>query len=162
LEFEEGDHVFLKVTPYTAVGRAMKTKKLQSRFIGPYQILRRVGPIAYQLAFPPHLSNLHDVFHVSQLRKYVSDPSHFLETDDIPLKPNISYQLKPMRILDRGEKTLRNKVIPLVKVLWENIYSSKVTWGEGTRYEKHISRVIYVIKVIANFEGKIILRGVEL
>ena len=118
LEFEEGDHVFLKVTPYTAVGRAMKTKKLQPRFIGPYQILRRVGPVAYQLALPPHLSNLHDVFDVSQLRKYVSDPSHVLETDDIPLKPNISYQLKPIRILDRGEKTLRNKVIPLVKILW--------------------------------------------
>jgi hypothetical protein len=65
LEFEEVDHVFLKVTPYTVVGRAMKTKKLQPRFIGPYQILRKVGTVAYQLALPPHLSNLHDVFHVS-------------------------------------------------------------------------------------------------
>jgi hypothetical protein len=114
LEFEEGDHVFLKVTPYTAVGRAMKTKKLQPRFIDPYQILRKVGPVAYQLAFPPHLSNLYDVFHVSQLQKYVSDPSQILEADDISLKPNVSYQLKPMKILDRGEKTLRNKFIPLV------------------------------------------------
>jgi hypothetical protein len=58
----------------------------------------------------------------------VSDPSHVLEADDIPLKPNVSYQLKPMRILDRGEKTLRNKVIPLVKILWENIDSSEITW----------------------------------
>jgi hypothetical protein len=67
LEFEEGDNVFLKVTPYTAVSSAMKTKKLQPRFIGPYQILRKVGIVAYQLALPPHLSNLHEVFHVSQL-----------------------------------------------------------------------------------------------
>jgi hypothetical protein len=128
LEFEEGDHVFLTVTPYTVVDVAMKKKKLQPRFIGPYQILRKVGTIAYQLTLPPYLSNLHDVFHVSQLRKYVSDPSHILEADDIPLKPNVSYQLKPKKILDRGEKTLRNKVIPLVKVLWENIDSSKITW----------------------------------
>jgi hypothetical protein len=66
LEFEEGEHVFLKVTPYTVVGKAMKTKKLQPRFIGPCHILRRIGPIAYQLALPPYLSNLHDVIHVSR------------------------------------------------------------------------------------------------
>jgi hypothetical protein len=59
--------LFLKVTPYTAFGKAMKTKKLQPRFVGPYQILRRIGPVAYQLALPPHLSNLLDAFHVSQL-----------------------------------------------------------------------------------------------
>ena len=106
----------------------MKSKKLQPRFIGPYQILRKVGTVAYQLDLPPHLSNHHDVFHVSQLGKYVSDPSHILVADDILLKPNISYQLKPMRILERGEKTLRNKVIPLLKILWENIGSSEITW----------------------------------
>jgi hypothetical protein len=65
----------------------MKTKNLQPQFIDPYQILRKVGTVAYQLALTPHISNLHDVFHVSQLQKYVSDPSHILEVDDIPLKP---------------------------------------------------------------------------
>jgi hypothetical protein len=65
LEFEEGEHVFLKVTPRTTVGKAKKMKKLQPRFIGPYQILKEIGPVTYQLALPPHLSNLHDVFHVS-------------------------------------------------------------------------------------------------
>ena len=121
MEFEEGDHVFLKVTPYTAVGRAMKTKMLQTRFIGPYQILRRIGPVPYQLALPPLFSNLHDVFHVSQLWKYIPDPSHVLEEDIIPLKSNTSYQIELVKILDRGEKTLRNKVILAVKVLWKNI-----------------------------------------
>ena len=67
LEFQEGDHVFLKVTPVTGVGRALKSKKLTPRFIGPYQISRRIGPVAYRIALPPFLSNLHDVFHVSQL-----------------------------------------------------------------------------------------------
>jgi hypothetical protein len=83
--------VFLKVTPYTVIGKAMKTKKLQPRFIGPYQFLRRIGPVAYQLGLPPHLSNLNDVFYVSQLQKYVADPSHILEEDNIPLKSNTSY-----------------------------------------------------------------------
>jgi hypothetical protein len=71
LEFETGDHVFLKVTPYTTVGRAMKMKKLQPLFIGPYQILKRIRLVAYKLALLPHLSNVHDVIHVSQLQKYV-------------------------------------------------------------------------------------------
>ena len=68
LEFQEGDHVFLKVSPMTGIGRAMKSKKLTPRFIGPFQILQRVGPVAYRIALPPFLSKLHDVFHVSQLR----------------------------------------------------------------------------------------------
>ncbi|KAK2374422.1 hypothetical protein QL285_075386 [Trifolium repens] len=69
LEFQEGDHVFLRVTPKLGLRGVFKTKKLCPRYIGPYQILRRVGPVAYQLALPPSMSGLHDVFHVSQLRK---------------------------------------------------------------------------------------------
>jgi hypothetical protein len=69
LEFQEGDHVFLRVTPMTGVGHALKSKKLTPKFIGPYQISERVRTVAYQVGSPSHLSNLHDVFHVSQLRK---------------------------------------------------------------------------------------------
>ena len=76
LEFEKDEHVFLRVTPITGVGRALKSRKLTPRFIGPYQISERVGEVAYQIALPPSLSNLHDVFHVSQLRRYIADPSH--------------------------------------------------------------------------------------
>jgi hypothetical protein len=126
LEFEEGEHIFLKVSPTTAVGRSMKVKKLQPRYVGPFQILQRIGPVAYQLALPPNLSNLHDVFHVSQIRKYVSDPSHILSPDKIQLKSNTSYQAQPVKILDHGEKTLWNKVIPLVKVLWQSIDSLEI------------------------------------
>jgi len=75
LEFEVGDHVFLRVIPWTRVGRALKSRKLTTRFIGPIQILKRVGLVAYQIALPPSLSNLHNVFHVSQLHKYIHDPS---------------------------------------------------------------------------------------
>jgi len=86
LEFQEGDHVFLKVTPTTGIGRVMKSKKLTPRFIGPYQILRKIGPVAYQICLPTFLSNLHNVFHVSQLRKYISDPTHVIRPDTVQLK----------------------------------------------------------------------------
>jgi len=62
LEFEAGDHMFLRVTPITGVGRVLKSKKLTPRFIGPYQITRRIGPVAYEIALPPQLTNLHNVF----------------------------------------------------------------------------------------------------
>ena len=78
--------VFLRVTLWTGVGRALKSQKLTPRFIGPFQILKRVGPVAYQIALPPSLSNLHNVFHVSQLHKYIHDPSHVIEWDDVQVK----------------------------------------------------------------------------
>jgi len=65
LMFEAGDHVFLRVTPTAGIGRKLKSRKLTPRFIGPYQIMRRIGPVAYEIALPPHLANLHNVFHVS-------------------------------------------------------------------------------------------------
>jgi len=65
LEFEAGEHVFLRVTRTTGVGRAIRSRKLSPRFLGPYQILRRIGPVAYEIALPPQLANLHPVFHVS-------------------------------------------------------------------------------------------------
>ena len=105
LEFIVGDHVFLWVTPRTGVARALKSHKLTPRFIGPFEILKRVGPVAYQVALPPSLANLHSVFHVSQLRKYVYDPSHVIALDDVQVKE-----------------------IPLVKVIWGNASGEDATW----------------------------------
>lgn len=78
LEFQEGDHIFLRVTPVTGVGRALKSRKLTPRFVGPYQILQRIREMSYRIALPPPIVNLHDMFHVSQLRRYISDPSHVI------------------------------------------------------------------------------------
>jgi len=75
--------VFLRVTPTTGVGRVLKSRKLTPRFIGPYQITRRIGQATYEVALPPHLANLHNVFHVSQLRKYKASIDHVLEVDDV-------------------------------------------------------------------------------
>ena len=100
LEFNEGDHVFLKVSPTTGIGRTLRVRKLSPRFVGPFQILKRVGPVAYQIALPPHLSNLHDVFHVSQLRKYVHDPSHIIELDNVKIRDNLTFEAAPVWIVD--------------------------------------------------------------
>nr|KYP53930.1 Retrotransposable element Tf2 [Cajanus cajan] len=117
LEFQEGDHVFLKVTSTTSIGRVMKSKKLTSRFIGPYQILKKIGLVAYQISLPPFLSNLHNVFHVSQLRKYISDPSHVIMSDTVQLKDNLTYETTLVQIADKRIKQLRGKKISLVKVI---------------------------------------------
>ena len=84
--------------------------------------------MAYEIALPPSLSNLHNVFHVSQLRKYVHDPSHVIEPEDIQVKENLTYETLPLRIEDRRTKHLRGKEIPLVKVIWGGISGEEATW----------------------------------
>lgn len=96
--------------------------------MGPFEILKRVGSVAYQLALPPQLFNLHDVFHVSQLRKYVPDNSHVITPESVQLKDNIIFKPRPNQINDKSTKTLRNKVITLVKVVWEGLTSEEATW----------------------------------
>ncbi|CAJ2645609.1 unnamed protein product [Trifolium pratense] len=98
--------------------RALKSRKLTSRFIGPFEILKRVGKVAYRIALPPSLANLHDVFHVSQLRKYVSDPTHVIESDDVQVRDDLTIETVPLRIEGREVKRLRNKEFASVKVVW--------------------------------------------
>ena len=120
IEYEVSDKVFLKVSPWRKVLRFEKKRKLSLRFIGPYEILERVRPVAYQLALPPKLTLLHDVFHVSMLRRYRSDESHILPVQDVQVQSNYPYDEEPKAILAREVKQLRNKQIPLVKVLWQH------------------------------------------
>ncbi|KAL0561760.1 hypothetical protein IC582_002201 [Cucumis melo] len=128
LEFEIGDKVFLKVAPMKGVLRFERRGKLSPRFVGPFEILERIGPVAYRLALPPSLSAVHDVFHVSMLRKYVPDPSHVMDYEPLEIDENLSYVEQPVEILAREVKTLRNKQIPLVKVLWRNHRVEEATW----------------------------------
>jgi len=119
LEFAVGDHVFLRITPTTGVGRAIRSRKLSPKFIGPYQILRKIGPVAYEIALPPQLSNLHSVFHASQLRKYVSDPSHVLESEDLQIRGDLSVEVQPVSICDRQTRQRKGKSVSLVQVIWD-------------------------------------------
>ena len=118
----------MKISLWKGVLRFRKRGKLSPRYIGPYEIVSKVGPVAYKLKLPPELSRIHDTFHVSMLRKYIPDPSHVLREHPIQLKENLTYEETPVQIVDRKEHVLRSKVIPLVKVLWKNHESEATTW----------------------------------
>src|ERR1051325_3322310 len=101
----------------TGVGRALKSRKLTPRFISLYQIAEKIGEVAYQIHLSPSLANLYDVFHISQLRKYIADMSHVVPLDDVQVRDNLPVETLPMRIEDREVKKLRCKEIALVKVV---------------------------------------------
>ena len=128
LEFQVGDKVFLRISPWKGIIRFGKRGKLSPRFIGPYEVIGKVGEVAYRLELPAELSRIHNVFHVSMLRKYIADPSHVLLEQPMELKENLSYEETPVQILDRRDQILRSKVIPLVKVLWRNHAVEEATW----------------------------------
>jgi hypothetical protein len=138
LEFGVGEEVFLRVSPMKGVKRFGIKGKLSPKYIGPYEIVERIGEVAYKLELPSTMGKAHDVFHVSQLRKYVSDPSHVVRSEVLNLEPDLTYEERPVRILDRKEKRLRNKIIPLVKVLWRCDQFEEETWEtELSMIEKH-------------------------
>ena len=119
LEFATGDHVFLRVTRTTGVGRALRSRKLSPKFLDPYQISRRIGPMAYEIALPPQLANLHPVFHVSQLRKYVFDSAHVLEDEDIQIRKDLTVEVPPIALEESRVEEHRGKSVNLVKVIWD-------------------------------------------
>ena len=94
-----------------------KNGKLSPRFIGPYEVIEKVGLVAYRLTLPLDLEKIHNVFHVSMLRRYRPDPSHVVSLETIELRPDLTYKEEPMEILAREVKESRKKKILLVKVL---------------------------------------------
>ncbi|KAL4555554.1 hypothetical protein LXL04_038176 [Taraxacum kok-saghyz] len=128
LEFQVGDHVLLKVSPWKRVIRFRKRGKLGPRYIGPYKVIARVGKVAYRLELPDDLSLIHNTFHVSQLRKCVVDESAIIPLEDIQIDEHLNYVEKPIVIIERKTKTLRNKVIDLVKVQWQHRKGSECMW----------------------------------
>ncbi|XP_058075738.1 uncharacterized protein LOC131224218 [Magnolia sinica] len=128
LEFTMRDHVFLKVSPMKGLMRFGTKGKLASRFIGPFEIRECVGAVAYRHALPPQLASVHNVFHVSMLRKYERDASHVIEWQDLELQEDTSYIEKPVQILDYKEHVLRTKTILLVKILWLHHGADEASW----------------------------------
>ncbi|XP_023520917.1 uncharacterized protein LOC111784441 [Cucurbita pepo subsp. pepo] len=150
LKFEVGDHIFLKVAPMRGVLRYRKKGKLSPRFIGPFEILERVGAMAYRIALPPNLAAVHNVFHVSMLRKYTPNPTHVIEHEMLPLREDLSYEEKPSRILTRDTRRLRNKDIPLVKVSWGNRREEEATWEREKDVRKSYPELFQEIATFGN------------
>ena len=128
VEFKVGDEVFLKVAPMKGVMRFGKKGKLSPRYVGPFEILETIGKVAYRVALPPALATIHNVFHVSMLKKYVADPSHKLNYEPLQLQQDLSYEEVPIKILATEKRELRNRKISLVKVLWRNHTVEEATW----------------------------------
>ena len=97
-----------------------KKGKLSSRFIGPFEVLERVGTVAYQLELPSSLSGVHEVFHVSMLRKYTPNSTHVVDWEELVVDADGTFEEGPMRILDNQVQVLRRKIVRLVKVLWQH------------------------------------------
>ena len=128
LEFEVGDHVFLKVMPKRGVVKFGKRGKLSLRFIGPFEILDRVGTVAYRLALPPSMTGVHEVFYVSMLRKYTPDPAHVVDWGHIEVDTDGTFEEGPMCIVDSRDQVLRCKTVRLVRVLWRPYVVEESTW----------------------------------
>ena len=128
LEFKAGDHVFFKVMPKRGVIRFGKRGKLSPRYIGPFEVLERVGAVAYRLALPPSLSTVHEVFLVSMLRKYTPDPTHIVDWGELVVDADGTFEEGPVRIMDNREQVLRGKTVRLVKVLWQHRGVEEATW----------------------------------
>ncbi|XP_017617615.1 uncharacterized protein LOC108462143 [Gossypium arboreum] len=122
------DYAFLKVSSWKKILRFGRKGKLSLRFIGSYCILKHVGSVTYQLELPPDLDRIHDVFHVSMLRRYHSDPSHVVPAEEIEVRPDLTIEKEAVQILERDIKVLRKKSIPLVKMLWRNHGAEEATW----------------------------------
>ena len=127
LEFEVGDHVFLKVMPKRVV-RFGKCRKLSPRFIRPFEILERVGTIAYRLALPPNMSSVHEVFHVSMLWRYTPDLAHVVDWGEIEVDTDVTFEEGPMCIMDNRDQVLRRRTVRLVRVLWQHRGVEELTW----------------------------------
>ena len=135
--FNVGDHVLLKIAPIRGVIRfGLKRGKLAPRYIGPFEVLERIGKVAYRLALPPKMSNVHNVFHICMLKKYIRDPTHVINFDDIEVEENVTFREKPTKILDREIKRLRNKEIPLVKIQWSHHDEGDASWELETEMQE--------------------------
>ncbi|XP_069148312.1 uncharacterized protein, partial [Solanum lycopersicum] len=138
LEFMEGEQVLLKVSPMKGVMRFGKRGKLSPRYIGPFEVLKRVGEVAYELALPPGLSGVHPVFHVSMLKRYHGDGNYIIRWDSVLLDENLSYEEEPVAILDREVRKLRSREIASIKVQWKNRPVEEATWEkEADMREKY-------------------------
>ncbi|GJX85496.1 hypothetical protein Tco_0336270 [Tanacetum coccineum] len=128
LEFEIGDKVLLKVAPWKGVMRFGKCRKLNPSYIGPFRIIERIGPVAYRLELPQELSRVHNVFHVCNLKKFLSDDTLVIPLEEIQLDNKLNFIEEPVEIMDREVKQIKRSRIPIVKVRWNAHGGPEYTW----------------------------------
>ncbi|GJV44703.1 putative reverse transcriptase domain-containing protein [Tanacetum coccineum] len=128
LEFEVGDRVLLRVSPWKGVVHFGKKGKLAPRYVGPFEILERIGLVAYRLRLPKELNSVHDTFHVSNLKKCLADANLHVPLDEIKVDKTLRFVEEPVEIMDQEIKKLKRRKIALVKVRWNSKRGPEFTW----------------------------------
>ncbi|WVZ56554.1 hypothetical protein U9M48_007063, partial [Paspalum notatum var. saurae] len=128
LVFKEGDHVYLRVSPMKGVHRFGVKGKLAPRYVGPFKISEKCGPVAYRLELPPRLAAVHDIFHVSQLKKCLKVPEEEIDTSQIQIEPDLTYEAKPVKVLDQKQRSTRRSTVTMYKVQWSEHTEEEATW----------------------------------
>ncbi|WVZ74755.1 hypothetical protein U9M48_022898 [Paspalum notatum var. saurae] len=128
LVFKEGDHVYLRVSPMKGVHRFGVKGKLAPRYVGPFKISEKCGPVAYRLELPPRLAAVHDIFHVSQLKKCLRVPEEEIDTSQVQIEPDLTYEARPVKVLDRKQRSTRRSTVTMYKVQWSEHTEEEATW----------------------------------
>ncbi|KAD6796327.1 hypothetical protein E3N88_07223 [Mikania micrantha] len=128
LEFQVGDRVMLKASPWKGVVRFGAKGKLAPRYVGPFEITQRIGPGAYKLRLPDEFSGVHDVFHVSNLKRCLADESLIIRLEEIQVNEQLHFIEEHVEIMDREVKRLKRSRIPIVKVRWNSKRGPEFTW----------------------------------
>jgi hypothetical protein len=137
LQFQVGDYVYLRVSPTKGVQRFSIKGKLAPQYIGPFEITKAYGPVAYRIRLPSHLAAIHDVFHISQLKKCIKVPTEIIEQPAIEIEPDLSYVEQPLQILDTKERVTRRKKIKMYKFLWDHHTVEEATWETEDYLQKN-------------------------
>ncbi|GJZ12212.1 hypothetical protein Tco_0546971 [Tanacetum coccineum] len=135
LEFEVRDKVMLKVAPWNGVMQFGKRRKLNPRYIGPFRIIERIGPVAYRLELPQELSRVHNVFHVCNLKKCLSNDTLVIPLEEIQLDDKLNFVEEPVEIMDRVVKQLKRSRIPIIKVRWNARRGLEYTWEREDQFK---------------------------
>nr|GFC54422.1 putative reverse transcriptase domain-containing protein [Tanacetum cinerariifolium] len=135
LEFKVWDRVLLKVSPWKGVVRFVKKGKLAPRYVGPFEIVERVRQVAYRLKLPQELSCIHDMFHVSNLKKCLAESDAQIPLEEIKVDENMCFVEEPIEIVERDVKKLKRQRIPLVKVRWNSRQGAEYTWEREDQFK---------------------------
>jgi hypothetical protein len=142
LIFQVGDHVYLKVSPIKGVSRFRVKGKLAPHYIGPFPILERCGQVAYRLRLLESLYAVHNVFHVSQLKKCIWIPDQTMDVTDVNLEPDLTYLEHPIRVLDQKDRITRKRTLKFYKVQWNQHTEEEATWETRDFLEKHFPKFL--------------------
>jgi hypothetical protein len=123
-----GDFIYLRVSPTRGIQRFGVKGKLAPRYIGPFKVIENCGPVAYCLQLPPQLAAIHDIFHVSQLRKCLKIPTEIIHPQAIEIELDLTYTEQPIRVLDSKERNTRRETIKMFKIQWGHHTEEEATW----------------------------------